>query len=57
MLGVQRTTVTLVARQLEQVGVIQTRRGWIVVLDRRGLEDVACECSAIVRDQMSGALP
>ena len=27
MLGVRRTTVTLVARQLEQAGVIQTRRG------------------------------
>ncbi len=57
MLGVQRTTVTLVARQLEQAGVIQTRRGRIVVLDRKGLEDVACECYAIVRDQMRGALP
>ena len=38
MLGVRRTTVTLVARQLEQAGVIQTRRGRIVVVDRKGLE-------------------
>ena len=53
MLGVRRTTVTLVARQLEQAGLIQTRRGRIVVLDRKGLEDVACECYAIVRDQMN----
>ena len=36
MLGVRRTTVTLVARQLEQAGVIQTRRGRIVVIDRKG---------------------
>ncbi len=57
MLGVQRTTVTLVARQLEQAGVIQNRRGRIVVVDRKGLEDVACKCYAIVRDQMSAALP
>ena len=57
MLGVRRTTVTLVARQLEQAGVIQTRRGRIVVIDRKGLEDVACECYAIVRDQMSAMLP
>jgi CRP-like cAMP-binding protein len=55
MLGVRRTTVTLVASQLEQAGVIQNRRGRIVVVDRKGLEDVACECYAIVRDQMSGA--
>ncbi|SFK59295.1 Crp/Fnr family transcriptional regulator [Methylocapsa palsarum] len=27
MLGVRRTTVTLVAKQLEQAGVIQNRRG------------------------------
>jgi CRP-like cAMP-binding protein len=53
MLGVRRTTVTLVARQLEQAGVIQNRRGRIVIVDRKGLEDVACECYAIVRDQVS----
>jgi hypothetical protein len=41
---------------LEQAGFIQTRRGRIVVLDRKGLEDVACECYAIVRDQMNIAL-
>lgn len=49
--------MTLVARQLEQAGVIQTRRGRIIVMDRKGLEDVACECYAIVRDQISTALP
>ena len=55
MLGVRRTTITLVARQLEQAGVIQTRRGRIVVVDRKGLEDVACECYAIVRDRLCTA--
>jgi CRP-like cAMP-binding protein len=57
MLGVRRTTVTLVARQLEQAGVIKNRRGRIVVMDRMGLEGVACECYSIVRDQMSATLP
>ena len=56
MLGVRRTTVTLVARQLEQAGLIQNRRGRIVIIDRKGLEDVACECYAIIRDQMNGTL-
>ena len=46
----------MVARQLEQAGVIQNRRGRIVVVDRKGLEDVACECYAIVRDEISAAL-
>jgi CRP-like cAMP-binding protein len=57
MLGVRRTTVTLAANQLEQAGLIKNRRGRIVVMDRMGLEGVACECYAIVRDQMSAALP
>ena len=57
MLGVRRTTVTLVARQLEKAGVIQNRRGRIVIIDRNGLEDVACECYATIREQMSAALP
>ena len=56
MLGVRRTTVTLVARQLEQAAVIKNRRGRIIVMNRKGLEDVACECYAIVRDQMNIAL-
>jgi DNA-binding GntR family transcriptional regulator len=57
MLGVRRTTVNLVARQLAQAGVIKNRRGRIIVTDRKGLEDVACECYAIVRDQISATLP
>ena len=57
MLGVQRTTVNLIARQLEKAGVILNRRGRIVVVDRQGLEEVACECYAVVRDQLAAALP
>ncbi|SDR64208.1 cAMP-binding domain of CRP or a regulatory subunit of cAMP-dependent protein kinases [Rhizobiales bacterium GAS113] len=57
MLGVQRTTVTLVARQLERAGVVLHRRGRIEIIDRKGLEEVACECYAIVRAQLVAALP
>jgi CRP-like cAMP-binding protein len=57
MLAVRRTTVTLVARQLEELGVIRHRRGRIEIADRKGLEDIACECYAIVRAQLSAALP
>jgi len=56
MLGVRRTTVNLVARQLERAGLIKNRRGRIVVLDRKGLDGGACECYAIVRDQMNTTL-
>lgn len=46
MLGVQRTTVTQHARQLQHEGLIGYRRGVIEVLDRKGLEHRACECHA-----------
>ena len=37
MLGVRRTTLTLVARGLQTSGLIRYRRGLIDILDRRGL--------------------
>jgi CRP-like cAMP-binding protein len=49
MLGVQRTTVTLVARALQTAGLIKYRRGHIEVVDREGLEEAACECYEINR--------
>jgi CRP-like cAMP-binding protein len=49
MLGVQRPTVTVVARTLQGAGLIRYRRGAVVVLDRAGLEEAACECYAAVR--------
>ena len=44
MLGVQRPSVTEVARQLQQGGLIRYQRGVIHVLDRPGLEAASCEC-------------
>ena len=44
LLGVQRTTVNAVARELQDQGFITTRRGIIEVHDRDGLERQACEC-------------
>lgn len=44
MLGVQRTSVTAVAGQLSDRGLISYQRGKIRILNRRGLEAGACEC-------------
>lgn len=44
ILGVQRTTVTSVAKDLKEEGIIAYRRGRIEVLDRDALKNAACEC-------------
>ena len=49
MLGVQRTTVTAVARSLQEKGLIRYRRGVVDIVDRAGLEAMACECYGVIR--------
>jgi CRP-like cAMP-binding protein len=51
MLGVRRAGVSVAANTLKQAGLIDYRRGSIVVMDRKGLEKYSCECYAIVRDE------
>lgn len=48
MLGVRRATVTNVASVLAKDGLISYQRGRMLVIDRAGLEDAACECYAAV---------
>ena len=44
MLGVQRSTVSVVTRTLQTAGLIRQGRGSITVTDRAGLEETVCEC-------------
>ena len=48
MLGVQRSSVTLVASKLQEAGLIRYRRGHIHVLDAEALQDTCCECYAAI---------
>ena len=51
MLGVNRSTVSLTAATLQQSGAIRYSRGKVAVTDRDRLEDIACDCYHIVREQ------
>jgi CRP-like cAMP-binding protein len=49
MLGTGRPSVTLAAGELEQAGVIENRRGAIKVINRKGMEQAACECYDVIQ--------
>jgi CRP-like cAMP-binding protein len=48
MIGVRRTTVSLLATTLQAEGLIKYRRGHVTILNREGLERRCCECYALV---------
>lgn len=57
MLGVRREGITDAAGKLQAAGIIRYSRGHILVLDRAGLEERACECYAVVRKEYDRLLP
>lgn len=56
MLGVQRTTVTAVARSLQEKGAIRYRRGVVDIVDRGALQALTCECYGVIRGNYSRLL-
>ena len=57
MLGVRREGVTEAARNLQQAGLIEYRRGHITVVDRVGLKAQVCECYAVIKTEFDRLLP
>jgi CRP-like cAMP-binding protein len=57
MLGVRRTSVTLAARTLQKSRLIRYARGKIKIVDRKGIEESACECYAAIRQRIDSAIP
>src|SRR3569833_839156 len=56
MLGVRRTSVTLVARTLQKAELIRYARGHIKIIDKAALRDTACECYQTVKMNYSNIL-
>jgi CRP-like cAMP-binding protein len=57
MLGVRREGVTEAAGKVQKLGVIHYNRGHITVLDRPRLEELCCECYAVVKKETDRLLP
>jgi CRP-like cAMP-binding protein len=49
MLGSGRPSISVAAGALQRMGVIEYSRGAMKILNRRGLERVACECYRVIR--------
>ena len=57
MLGVRRTSVSGSATRIQDEGLIAYKRGVIRILDRKGLQNRACECHAVIRAAADDLLP
>ena len=49
MLGTGRPSVTLAAGALENAGLIENLRGTVKILNRKALEQAACECYGVIQ--------
>jgi CRP-like cAMP-binding protein len=56
MLGVSRSGVSTAASALQRKGMISYSRGRISILDRKGLESVACECYGSISEELDAYL-
>jgi CRP-like cAMP-binding protein len=56
MLGVQRSTLSMVAHHLQASDIIEYRRGHVQILNLDGLKECACECYEATRGQQSALL-
>jgi len=57
MLGVQRSTLSAVLKQIQTAGLVEQKRGCIAVRDRPGLEAASCECYFRIRGKFERLLP
>ncbi len=56
MIGVGRTSVSIVAHTLQQAGLIKYARGRIQIVNLEGLQEAACECYGTVNSHYRALL-
>jgi CRP-like cAMP-binding protein len=54
MLGTGRPSVSLAAGALENAGLIENLRGTVKILNRKSLEEAACECYGVIQNFNGG---
>lgn len=52
MLGARRSTVSVSAGILQRARLIRYVRGHVTIVDREGLEAVACECYSVIKNEL-----
>lgn len=57
LLGVRRETISKNLSNLQRQGLIETGRGRITVVDRKAIEDCACECYSVVKAEYKRLFP
>jgi CRP-like cAMP-binding protein len=57
MLGVRRPTITIVMKSLQRGELIESRRGSVKIVNRRGLEAASCECYRTVNANFRRLMP
>ena len=53
MLGTRRSSVTVATGMLEKAGLIAHSRGDLEIIDRKKLEEAACECYGLMQRQVN----
>jgi len=52
MLGTRRSSVTVSAGTLQKAGLIAYTRGNVTILNRKRLEEAACDCYGMLQQQI-----
>lgn len=56
MLGVRRSSVSQAMKTLQEAGIVRYRRGHVTILDLKALQELACECYEVSKQEFDHLL-